>query len=313
MPRKPRIEFPGAFYHIIVRGNHGQVVFHDDQDKKKFLSVLNDYWVKFDFTLYAFVLLDNHVHILIETQNIPLSKIMQGANQRYTQYYNLRYKQSGHLFQGRYKAILCQRDSYLLKLVSYIHLNPVRAGIVLKPSEYTWSSHISYLNNSKSEFLNTSFVLDLLSRSSKNARKKYLQFVNNHIGQQHQEDFYPHPPILGDDTFIEQLNLRFKNHNIHFKKPIKQFTLEKIATIVCGTVGVDICTLKERRRSSSISLSRSLFIFMARNYSHSSNNEIARFLGRDPALITRLVGNFKINDNLNLIEKVKISLGVGKC
>lgn len=313
MPRKPRIEFPGAFYHVIIRGNHSQVVFHDDQDKKKFLSVLNDYWAKFDFTLYAFVLLDNHVHMLIETQIIPLSKIMQGVNQRYTQYYNLRYKQSGHLFQGRYKAILCQRDSYLLKLVSYIHLNPVRAGIVLKPSKYTWSSHRYYLNNYKSDFLNTAFVLSLFSKSSRNARNKYLQFVNNHIGQQHQEDFYPQPPILGDDTFIEQLNSRFKDRNIHFKKPIKQFTLEKIAKIVCDTIGVDFCTLKERSRSSSISLSRSLFVFMARNYSYSSNNEIARFLGRDPALITRLAGNFKVEDNLNLIEKVKVSLGVGKC
>ena len=313
MPRKPRIEFPGAFYHVIVRGNHGQVVFHDDQDKKKFLSVLNDYWVKFDFTLYAFVLLDNHVHMLIETQNIPLSKIMQGVNQRYTQYYNLRYKQSGHLFQGRYKAILCQRDSYLLELVSYIHLNPVRAGIIQNPSDYIWSSHRFYLNNSKSDFINTSFVLSIFSKSSRDARNRYLQFVNNHIGQPHQEDYYPHPPILGDDTFIAQLNLRFEDRNIHFKRSTEQFTLEKIAKIVCDTVGVDICVLRERGRSSSISLSRSLFVFMARNYSYSSNNEIARFLERDPSLITRLAGNFKVGDNLNLIEKVKVSLGVEEC
>jgi chromosomal replication initiation ATPase DnaA len=94
---------------------------------------------------------------------------------------------------------------------------------------------------------------------------------------------------------------------------MKQFPLEKIAKIVCDTVGVDFCVLKERSRSNSISLSRSLFVFMARTYSYSSNNEIAKFLGRDPALITRLAGNFKIGDNLNLIEEVKVSLGVGKC
>lgn len=314
MPRQPRIEFPGAFYHVIVRGNHRQVVFHDDQDKKKYLSVLHDYWIKFNFTLYAFVLLDNHVHLLIETQTIPLSKIMQGVNQRYTQYYNLRYQQSGHLFQGRYKAILCQRDSYLLELVCYIHLNPVRAGIVQKPSDYIWSSHRYYLSNVTTGFINTKFVLRKFSKSPKNASQKYLQFINSHMKLRHREDFYPplNKSILGDDAFIEQLNLRLRDRHIHINKKANQIPLIKIARNVCDVVGLDLNMLKGRSRSNLNSLARTVFVFIARNYSTSSNNDIARFLGRDPALITRMAANFKVSDNLALIAKLKPGLGGGR-
>jgi putative transposase len=114
MARKPRVEFEGAFYHVIVRGNHRQKIFRDDRDRLYYLDRVEHYRQRYQFRLYAYVLMSNHVHFLLETGNTPLSKIVQGIQFTYSQYYNRRYRTVGHLFQGRYKAILCDRDAYLL-------------------------------------------------------------------------------------------------------------------------------------------------------------------------------------------------------
>jgi len=145
MPRKPRIEFPGALYHVYSRGNQKQKIFLDESDFSLFIKRLAEYKKEYGFMIYAYVLMDNHFHLLIETRDIGLSKIMQGLIQSYTQYFNLKYKKVGHLFQGRYKAILCQKDEYLLELIRYLHLNPVRAGLAESPDEYQWSGHADYL------------------------------------------------------------------------------------------------------------------------------------------------------------------------
>ncbi len=133
MARKPRIEFSGAFYHIIVWGNQKQVIFLDENDRQEYLKRIEHYQQKCGFILYAFVLMSNHVHLLLETPKDQISRIMQMINFTYTQYFNRKYNKVGHLFQGRYKSHLCDKDEYLLTLMRYIHLNPVRAGIVAGP------------------------------------------------------------------------------------------------------------------------------------------------------------------------------------
>lgn len=149
MARPPRIEFPGAFYHLIVRGNQQQAIFHDNQDRIKYLELVERYKKHLGFILYAYTLMTNHVHLLLETPKSPISKVMQAINLTYTQYFNRKYSKVGHLFQGRYKAYLCDRDEYLLSLVRYIHLNPVRTNLAKKPHEYRWSSHQAYLEGNK--------------------------------------------------------------------------------------------------------------------------------------------------------------------
>ena len=145
MARKPWVEFEGAFYHVIVRGNQRQKIFRDDRDRIYYLERVEHYRQRCQFTLYASVLMSNHVHLLLETGKTPLSKILQGIQFTYTQYYNRRYGTTGHLFQGRYKAILCDRDAYLLELVRYIHLNPVPLKHPEELDAYQWSSHAAYL------------------------------------------------------------------------------------------------------------------------------------------------------------------------
>ena len=119
MARKPRVEFVGAFYHVIVRGNQRQNIFRDDKDRVFYLERIEHYRQRYSFSVYTYVLMSNHVHLLVETQRVMLSKIMQGIQFSYTQQYNRRHRTVGHLFQGRYKAILCDRDAYLLELVRY--------------------------------------------------------------------------------------------------------------------------------------------------------------------------------------------------
>ncbi|MEE9122545.1 MAG: transposase, partial [Syntrophobacteria bacterium] len=141
MARRPRVHFPGAFYHVIARGNRGQEIFLDKQDYQLYLSFLREYKERYQVLLYAYTLMPNHVHLLIEVSESPLSRLMQSLQFRYTRNFNIKYKKWGHLFQGRYKAILCQKDSYFLELSAYIHLNAVRAGLVKDPAEYQWSSY----------------------------------------------------------------------------------------------------------------------------------------------------------------------------
>src|SRR5205823_2979381 len=141
MARKPRFEVESGLYHVITRGVDRRDIFHSVEDHRKFISQLTVQKEKLPFYLYAYCLMTNHIHLLIERRTHDIGKIMHRLLTGYSQYYNRRYRRTGHLFQGRHKAILCQSDLYLAELVRYIHLNPVRARMVDKPEEYPYSSH----------------------------------------------------------------------------------------------------------------------------------------------------------------------------
>ena len=145
MARRPRVHFPGALYHVISRGNQRQRIYKDDEDCRRFQALLGEVVKRHSITLYAYVLMPNHFHLLLEVGRTPLSKAMQSLLYRYTRHFNQHYRKIGHLFQGRYRAILCDRDNYLMELIRYLHLNPVRAGLISDPSRYQWSSHREYL------------------------------------------------------------------------------------------------------------------------------------------------------------------------
>lgn len=145
MPRQPRIHFPGAVYHVMLRGNGGQDIFLDSGDRSRFLFLLQQGVERFGHRIHAYCLMSNHVHFALQVANVSLSKIMQNLGFRYTQYFNRKLERSDHLFQGRFKAILLDEENYLLELVRYIHRNPVRAGMVKDLDEFVWSSHGCYL------------------------------------------------------------------------------------------------------------------------------------------------------------------------
>ena len=209
MARKPRIIYPGALYHTILRGNDGQTIFFDDKDRTRFYFLIQEGIERFGHQIHAFCLMTNHVHLAIQISDIPLSRILQNLSFRYTRWVNWRQKRSGHLFQGRYNAVLIDADTYFQELIRYIHLNPVRAGVVKDPEDYVWSGHRAYLGFETIPWLTTDWVLSLFSRRLSIARKAYMRFVHEGKGVGYQEEYHRgsgiDSRILGDDDFIDRV------------------------------------------------------------------------------------------------------------
>ena len=177
MPRKPRIEIAGGLYHIITQ----DIPFSRRLPQIHWHPVATE--LKLPFYLYAYCLMPNHVHLLIEMQDDPISRIMQRVLTSYSQYHNRKYKKIGHLFQARYKAILCQTDRYLGELVRYIHLNPVRARMVKRPEDYEYSGHRAYLGLDKTGLVDTEPVLRHFGGSKKLAVETFIRFVNSSLAE----------------------------------------------------------------------------------------------------------------------------------
>lgn len=287
MARKPRIEFEGAFYHIITRGNQRQKIFKDNEDFLQYLDMLSRYKTQYKYYLHAYVLMNNHVHLLIEIRKIPLSKILQGINQSYTIYFNRKYNTSGHLFQGRYKAILCDKDKYLLALVKYIHLNPVRARIAKNSDEYRWSSHNSYARNpGKKDIIDEDQVLRMFSEDKSKARRLYTAFISEGISVK-KEDVYLtiDQRILGDENFADKVMGKC-DADIEPKRKEKEYALSQIAMGIEKTYGITLKQMREKGKDREISLCRKVLCLVADEYGH-KGKDIAGYIHKDPAMISR--------------------------
>jgi REP element-mobilizing transposase RayT len=288
MARKPRIEYNSAFYHVITRGNQRQEIFKDKHDYTRYLAILADYKERHKYLLYAYALMNNHVHLLIQTQETPLSKILQGINQRYTIYFNKKYKTIGHLFQGRYKAILCDKDEYLLTLVKYIHLNPVRAGIVKNADKYEWSSHCFYIEKHDREdiIIDMEQVLGIFSKGKAKARRLYRVYMNEGL-EVGKEDIYStiDQRILGDERFAEKVSEEYKAEVISTKR-LKEYTLGDIVSGIENAYEITLKELRSKGKDRDIMLCRKLFSVVAREYGY-KGKDIAGHIRKDPAVVTR--------------------------
>jgi REP-associated tyrosine transposase len=162
MPRQPRCFAPGLIHHVLARGNRREAIFFSSADFLAYLARLRRYCIQWETGLLAYCLMPNHVHLLIRQGPISLDKFMQGVQQSYTLHFNRSYETTGHVFQGRYKALWCHEERYLATLVRYIHLNPVRAGLVTAPEAYPYSSHRAYLRGRTSQLVDPAPVLRIL-------------------------------------------------------------------------------------------------------------------------------------------------------
>jgi len=183
MPRAARIWYPGAVYHIIHRGNNQQAIFFEDADRQWFLRTVLEVKKEIGFTVHAYCLMDNHYHMIVETQDRPISEIMHAISSRYATRINTKYDRKGHLFQGRFKGILVDKDNYLLELSRYIHLNPVKAGIVARPEDFMWSSYKFYSGAERDLLVETGFILDIFRKTGGRPEDGYVQFVRE--GMEH--------------------------------------------------------------------------------------------------------------------------------
>lgn len=281
MARKPRVHIPGALYHVIARGNQRQKVFRSASDCSHYLELLSRYRGRYGFRVYAYVLMPNHIHLLLEVGSIPLSKVMQGLHQAYTLYFNHKYRLVGHLFQGRYKALICDRDSYLLELVRYLHLNPVRSKLVKDPALYTWSSHGLYLQklSGGQNLVETDRVLIQFSRKRSEATSRYRRFVLEGIGGGHREDFYAakEQRYLGDDEFVEQVSRGVEKEE---SRPV-QVELGDIEEVVCREYGLSSEELRLRNKERRGSFGRLMIAYLSQRLGGTRLNEVAKRYGRD--------------------------------
>ena len=299
MARKPRIQYSGAFYHIIVRGNQRQNIFLEDADRLGYLERLGRYKKKYGFVLYAYVLMSNHVHLLLETPKDPIARIMQVINFTYTQYFNKKYIKVGHLFQGRYKSYLCDKDSYLLGLVRYIHKNPVRAGLVKTPDEYPWSSQGEYVNG-VSELVDAEQVLRIFSERPSIARKKYKEFMSE-AGEDKGRQYYKtiEQQIVGDERFIDKVDMKLKRA----EKSLRKVNIKEIEQAVEAITGLGLSEMNSLKRSEELRIARGVFIAIAKRAGYSLT-ELQPVIGRDISVLSRMSANAETDKGRQIMKIV---------
>jgi REP element-mobilizing transposase RayT len=212
MARPLRLEYPGALYHLTSRGNAKNDIFHDDADRRIFLNALGATVTHFDWLLYAYCLMGNHYHLLAETPTPNLSRGMRQLNGTYTQRFNYRHKRVGHLFQGRFTSIVVERETYLLELVRYIALNPVRSGFVSSPERWRWSSYRPHAQlEPAAPGLRLQPVLERFGTEVQDAARRYRDFVFAGIGRPAPWSQLRGRVLLGSDQFAERLRPALKD------------------------------------------------------------------------------------------------------
>jgi hypothetical protein len=233
----------------------------------------------------------NHFHLLIEVNGIRTSVIMQRILTAYTKYHNKKYKKIGHLFQGRYKAIICEKDNYLLELVRYIHLNPFRAGLVKKPADWNWSGHKEYLGQSKKKVLEIKEVLGMLSSDYSKAVAEYSEFVRDGSQMGKRKDYYPEEkaPYIGSDSFKNELTLQHEEL-VNRKNPERELkmrvTLKEIAASIAKKMNISVEALCGKTRISKLANARKEFIRQAIGAGH-KGTEVAGFVNCSHSYITK--------------------------
>jgi len=282
MARRPRLFAPGLLYHVIVRGNQRRKTFLNDGDYEAYLTRLSQYRRRYDYTVHAYCLMPNHVHLLVESSRQPLAKFMQGLQQSYSQYFNLHHRKSGHVFQGRYKAIVCDKDEYLLQLIRYIHLNPVRAGMVKEPEKYLYSGHLAYLDGKVSETIDPRKVLSVMG-----GRARYRAFVGDGVNEGHKEEYYEvsDQRFLGAEGFGEKLQDEYDE-----ARPKKRRPLEKVIHELSRHLAVQAAVLKSADRGWAVSHARTKIAYVLVRRLGYGLGDVARYFARDAATIGTLIG-----------------------
>lgn len=305
MARELRIEYLGAYYHITSRGNERKNIYRSNKDREKFLSYLKSAYLKYGAVIHAYCLMNNHYHLFMETPKGNLSKIMLHINGAYTNYFNIRHKRRGHLFQGRYKAILVEADSYAGELSRYIHLNPVRASMVELPEKYDWSSYRYYIGKRRRpDWLTEDAILSYFGNNNVQARKNYREFVNARIGSKSDSPLEKTVAsvILGSDDFIELI----KDKYIDCKKRDKN-----VPTIKKLRESPDIEeTYKqvEALCENDTSLSRKITIYLFHTYTDRRLNELGSYFGIGDSAVCEASRNFKVflKKNRKLVRRIDL-------
>lgn len=283
MARPIRIEYEGAIYHVTSRGNERKKIFFGETDYDKFRAYLREGQDKFGYLVHCYVLMTNHYHLVIQTPHGNLSELMHYVNGSYTNYINRKNGRQGHLLQGRYKAILIDCDAYLLQVSRYLHLNPVRAGLVAKPEEYPYSSYRSYVSSHKEDFVYRNLIWEMIANNHKGGPKGYRQFVEKVIGEEGEsplKNIYG-GVILGKETFINEVLARLRDDTLkseeitHRKKLRGTMNSEAVINAIALYFKVPGEAVRENKKPY-----RKIAVYLLKQYTGLTNREIMELFGR---------------------------------
>ncbi|VAX34102.1 FIG00679443: hypothetical protein [hydrothermal vent metagenome] len=287
MARPLRIEYKGAVYHILSRGNQGEEIFSDDSDREYFVEILQRAKEKYGIEVYAYCIMGNHYHLLISTPEGELTKAMHFIGSSYGSYLRRYRGLTGHVFAGRYKSLCVEKDSYLLELSRYIHLNPVRAGIVKSPERYPWSSYRYYIGKKTiPDWLSTEWLIDKCGKRLKTRQRKYREYVEAGIKNQTE---YPvekivGQAILGSKEFVKKvlkgLKKTRKLKDVTAKKAFEgKIELDELYQEVSEYYGIKDLRKSEKARGSDERRAQEMFVYLAKEHTSALNREIAARVG----------------------------------
>ena len=282
LARPLRIEHVGGYYHITARGVARGTIFFDDEDREDFLQRLGEAHERWGLVIHGYALMTNHYHAEIETPEGNLSRAMQWLNHVYAAGVNRRHARVGHLFQGRFKCVLVEADTQLHRLTRYVHLNPVRAGMVDHPRDYRWSSYRAYVGRVKPPaWLDVSRTLSMFGRTRREQRRAYRQFVEEQVVENPLTEMV-FGAVLGTREFVEwaqgKLDGMAEDREVAglmtaFRRP----TLDAICDAVAADYGVDVCSMRVRGRKKNEA--RDVAIYLSRECSGRKHVEVGRHFG----------------------------------
>jgi REP element-mobilizing transposase RayT len=286
MARPLRVEYPGAFYHVINRGNTGQDLFKSLRDREKFLEYLETATTRFLIRIHTYCLMTNHYHLLVETPEANLSRAMQWINVSYAVYFNTKRERHGHLFQGRFKSVLVEADEYLKPLSRYIHLNPVRAKMIGSASDYPWSSYSFFIGKKKApKWLESDWLLSQFGGNQRGSHKNYQAYVEDVDAE-----FLKDPSkevtggfILGDEGFVKWVKEQFLSSQAddkekpQLKRLRSRVDMKDIVSIVGKSFGSEPEQIFAKGKKKNTA--RDVAIYLSRILTGKGGNELGLIFG----------------------------------
>jgi len=289
MARPLRLSFENAVYHITSRGNRREQIFYNDEDRKRFLEKINETCLKYSFICFAYCLMDNHYHLFLQTLLPNLSEGMHYLNTSYTNWFKARHKIVGVVFQGRYKSLIVDENSYGVYLSAYIHLNPYRAGIVKDLREYLWSSYLDYVDGEKTSVrLDTSLILKHFDNDLETARRKYEAYViENHMMENPLKDSYK-GIVLGGNAFIQSIKERVgkigNKREVPETKSLTAYTTEEIIQKVMAEFSISREEIFNKKRGNFF---RQMTLYLLKQGTLMSLKEIGELFQMDYAAVSQ--------------------------
>jgi REP-associated tyrosine transposase len=333
MPRQSRINIPDSLHHVMARGINGQNIFYDKKDFDHFLNRLEDLFINSGNACFAWSLMNNHFHLLIKSGDEPLSSLMHKLLTGHAVYFNRRHKRFGHLFQNRFKSILCQEDAYFLQLVRYIHLNPLRTGVVktIKAlNQYEYTGHAYLLGKLTNNWQDVQYPLQWFGSQKHRSKQKYLNFVEEGIGEGKREDLtgggllrtaggwqglkelrkkgqstLGDERMLGDSTFVEQI-LKHTRHTSHHPQSLtEKYSLEQLVEDICDHLKVNPREVKSASKQRGLKRAKSMICYIAVRRLKVKGIEVADYLNITKSSVSKLVSGFQPDEDFDLFTEEK--------